>query len=433
MNTEPTQAVWIPGTVVFGPVLPPGHPDLETSGEGGESKQGGLADAPPPPPLRTTFASEAPPADHAPCCSCSLCTTPTIAALNAHQTLAETRGGGANATWGAELSRAGDRTVSSSSTTTFPPLPPGRTQASLLREREQVAILHRNFPMSSASLSSAAAAATPLALASDAVRAELRALGAHALAATPVIGALTKCCIAPAACGESCRSRASDRTASSSPDIGTLTALDDDTCGCILAFLLPALHVSHSTPRGHSASTRCSSCRSAPCRCRRDEIETMRAACRGGRALVGRTLLPQSAHERGIRRAFPRLFAAGRPPLTVAESLALYRGLRQKAIMVALVTELQVEGPGWGHRPGLAVLKDWNGVTLDEDLGRVEAIDFSERCAGGNMRRLVLPDGIKNLDLHGCPTLKGPIHKLALPEGMQDLNLSYCPKVSGEL
>ena len=357
MNTEPTQAVWIPGTVVFGPVLPPGHPDLETSGEGGESKQGGLADAPPPP---RTFTSNPPPADHAPCCSCSLCTTPTIAALNAHQTLAETRGGGANATWAAYgescRSRASDRTGKAG----------------------------------------------------------------KGVSSSPDIGALASCCVAPAACGESCRSRASDRSASSSPDIGTLTALDDDTCGCILAFLLPAFHTERDLVG--------------------DEIETLRAACRGGRALVGRTLLPPSAHgtndafPQSLAHAFPRLFAAGRPPLTIAESLALYRGLRQKAIMMALVTELQVDDPGWRGRPRrLVSLKDWNGVTLEEDFGRVEAIDFSERCSGGNMRRLVLPDGIKSLDLHGCAKLKGPIHKLALPEGMQDLNLSYCPKVSGEL
>ena len=63
------------------------------------------------------------------------------------------------------------------STTTSPPRPPARTPA-------QAAFLRR--VSSEARVASAAATATLLALlASDAVRAELRALGAHALAATP--------------------------------------------------------------------------------------------------------------------------------------------------------------------------------------------------------------------------------------------------------
>ena len=63
-------------------------------------------------------------------------------------------------------------------------------------------------------------------------------------------------------------------------------------------------------------------------------------------------------------------------PATGAEMLALYRGLQQKAVMINLVNELQVEGVDVD-----APLKEWKGVTLGAE--QVVKIDFPQRCKGG--------------------------------------------------
>jgi hypothetical protein len=64
-------------------------------------------------------------------------------------------------------------------------------------------------------------------------------------------------------------------------------------------------------------------------------------------------------------------------PATGAEKIALCRGLQEKAVMINLVNELQVEGVGVD-----APLKEWEGVTVGAD-GQVVEIDFSYRCNGG--------------------------------------------------
>ena len=56
--------------------------------------------------------------------------------------------------------------------------------------------------------------------------------------------------------------------------------------------------------------------------------------------------------------------------------LALCRRLQQKAVMIDLVNELQVEGVDVD-----APLTEWKGVTMGAE--KVVKINFSRRCKGG--------------------------------------------------
>jgi hypothetical protein len=82
-------------------------------------------------------------------------------------------------------------------------------------------------------------------------------------------------------------------------------------------------------------------------------------------------------------------------PATGADKMALCRGLQQKAVMINLVNELQVEDVNVD-----APLKEWEGVTVGAD-GQVVEIDFSYRCKGGDLAQLQLPVGVKDVHLAG--------------------------------
>ena len=50
----------------------------------------------------------------------------------------------------------------------------------------------------------------------------------------------------------------------------------------------------------------------------------------------------------------------------------------------------------------------------------------------GDIGTLVLPEGMQELDLHGCTGLTGDIGTLVLPEGMQHLGLNSCTGLTGK-
>lgn len=204
-------------------------------------------------------------------------------------------------------------------------------------------------------------------------------------------------------------------------------------------------------------------------------VDTFRAACRGANALVEHRLrsslldglLSECAHggsatrkrlyERYVRSSLSLPEALSQPnwhdesghfiidksrfphlkvATTVAEALALYRGLPTgvaRADMVTLLFELQVDVEQVIGMDVDAPLADWEGVTVDAESGRIAA-DLSERCGGGNLRRCVLPHAMQSLVLGNCVKIRGPINRLALPIGMQVLNLEGCGRsVSGKI
>jgi hypothetical protein len=81
--------------------------------------------------------------------------------------------------------------------------------------------------------------------------------------------------------------------------------------------------------------------------------------------------------------------------------MALCRGLQKKAVMINLVNELQVEDVNVD-----APLKEWKGVTVGAD-GQVVKIDFSRRCKGGAVDKLVLPEGMQDVIFAQCKGLTG--------------------------
>ena len=120
-------------------------------------------------------------------------------------------------------------------------------------------------------------------------------------------------------------------------------------------------------------------------------VDSLRVISRGGwmliernlrTALVDGLLSPETTWMRCWEDVplvdVPALLPTG-ASATGAEMLAICRGLQQKAVMIDLVNELQVEGVDVD-----APLTEWKGVTMGAELRRqVVKINFSRRCKGG--------------------------------------------------
>ena len=114
-------------------------------------------------------------------------------------------------------------------------------------------------------------------------------------------------------------------------------------------------------------------------------VDSLRVVSRGGWMLVERNLQialvdgllsPETTCGRLYKKWLLDSSPTGAPAMG-AETLALCRGLQKKAVMISVVTELQVTGIDVD-----TPLKEWEGVTRGDD-GQVVKIDFSNRCQGG--------------------------------------------------
>ena len=185
-------------------------------------------------------------------------------------------------------------------------------------------------------------------------------------------------------------------------------------------------------------------------------VESLRVVCRGGWMLIERSLqtilvdglLGRQAclgdHTKGASREDVQTWLRGSPlgaPATAAEALALCRGKQQKAAMVMMVEELEVANGmdlapevAWHVRIASSLHQGfpwWEGVTMESDA-QVVKIDFSGRCGGGDIAKLRLPVGLKELNLNSCFRVTGDLTQLILPIRMQSLGLSQT-KVTGDL
>jgi hypothetical protein len=162
-------------------------------------------------------------------------------------------------------------------------------------------------------------------------------------------------------------------------------------------------------------------------------LESVRVASKGGwmfiernlrTALVDGLLSPETMCGKLYKKWLKSSPTAA--PATGAEMLALCRGLQKKAVMINLVNELKVTGVDVD-----VPLKEWKGVTMGAD-GQVVKIDFSQRCKGGAVDKIVLPEGMQEVILWGCGFgLTGAVDKLLLPEGMQSVDFRYCQGLKG--